>query len=355
MPWRPGPGGIRDGLTRRAARLELDADAIDDWVDGRMRGLSAIRTIEAAAADADLVIEAAIEDLAAKRAIFVALDRAAPSWAVLATNTSALSVTAIGGATSRPGRVIGLHFFNPAPVMRLVEIVTTGQTEPAVAEMAVGLMARWGRTPVRSADAPGFIVNRVNRPFTLEPLDAIASGGATVAAVDHAMRAAGYPMGPFELMDLIGLDVNLAVTRTLFAAALEAGDPLADRFRPSPIQERLVAEGHLGRKGGGGFYPGGWVAGEGATTPSIDPLAAALPERVELATINEAYRVVGDGVATVADVDLALRLGAGHPLGPFERVARLGGPGSVLARLRELAHDGPRFVPAPALVAASDR
>jgi 3-hydroxybutyryl-CoA dehydrogenase len=273
---------------------------------------------------------------------------------VLATNTSALSVTALGAATSRPGRVIGLHFFNPAPVMRLVEIVTTGLTEPAVAEMAVGLMARWGRTPVRSTDAPGFIVNRVNRPFTLEPLDALASGGTTVAAVDHAMRAAGYPMGPFELMDLIGLDVNLAVTRVLFGAALEAGDPLADRFRPSPIQERPVAEGHLGRKGGGGFYPSGRVVG-GEATPGIDPLAAALPERVGLATINEAYRVVGDGVATAADVDLALRLGAGHPLGPFERVARLGGPGAILARLRGPGHDGPRFVPAPALVAASDR
>jgi 3-hydroxybutyryl-CoA dehydrogenase len=345
---------IRSGLARRAARLDLDADAIDDWVDGRMEGLAPAAGFADLARASDLVVEAAAEDLAIKQGIFAALDRAAPPATIFATNTSALSVWAIGAATARPDRVAGIHFFNPAPVMRLVEVVGSRATDPFVVDRLIALMEAWGRTPVRVADAPGFIVNRVNRAFTLEPLAAYEAGEATVRDLDRAARAAGYPMGPFELMDLIGLDVNLAVTTALHDAALAAGDPLADRFRPSALQARLVAAGQLGRKSGGGFHGSDPATGsrEGLDGPP-GAAATATIDRTDLAIIDEAYRVIGDGVATAGDVDLALRLGAGHPLGPFERVEGLGGASVVLERISALADHGPRFVPAPALVAAA--
>ena len=212
---------IRDGLARRQSSPAQTAD--------RLQLMVSIDDL----ADADLVIEAAIEDLAVKRSIFEALERVVAPEAILATNTSALSVASIAAATDRPQRVAGLHFFNPAPVMRLVEVVTTPMTAPLVATRLTRLMTGWGRTPVRASDTPGFIVNRVNRPFTLEALAAVERGEGDPDGIDAAVRSHGYPMGPFELMDLIGLDVNLAVARALFDAANAAGDPIADRFRPS--------------------------------------------------------------------------------------------------------------------------
>ena len=170
------------------------------------------------------------------------------------------------------------------------------------------------------------------------------------------MRADGFPMGPFELMDLVGLDVNLAAARGVHAGAVAAGDPLADRFRPSPIQERLVAEGRLGRKTGDGFYrydDGRPVAPNdvvGVVRGPGEPLAAAaIAARITLAIVNEAYRAVGDGVATPDDIDLAMRLGANHPSGPFERAAALGGPAAVLRALETVGARGPRFQAAPTL------
>ena len=168
---------VRVGLGRRAAKLELDADSIDDWVDGRLANLRTAVTLDAVAAAADIAIEAALEDLDLKRTIFGALDREAPPDALLATNTSALSVAAIAVATSRPEHVLGLHFFNPAPLMPLVEVVRGPQTDADSVKRAVALMERWGKTPVVAEDAPGFIVNRVNRPFTLEALRDARSRG----------------------------------------------------------------------------------------------------------------------------------------------------------------------------------
>ena len=177
------------------------------------------------------------------------LDREAPPDAILATNTSALSVAAIALATSRPEHVLGLHFFNPAPLMALVEVVRAPQTDGDSVKRAVALMERWGKTPVVAEDAPGFIVNRVNRPFTLEALAMLEAGEADVAGDRCGDASAGYPMGPFELMDLIGIDVNLAV-----ATAVYEGLGRPERLRPSPIQERLVENGRFGRKTGAGFY-----------------------------------------------------------------------------------------------------
>ena len=172
-----------------------------------------------------VIIEAALEDLPTKRDIFRTLDVAAAPDVILATNTSALSVADIAEQTHDPGRVLGLHFFNPAPVMALVEVVVAPSTRSDVAGRAVALMESWGKTPIRCTDTPGFIVNRVNRPFTLEALRILDAREAGIEAIDAAMRHAGYPMGPFELMDLVGIDVNLAAADSDLGSAGQARPP----------------------------------------------------------------------------------------------------------------------------------
>lgn len=208
-----------------------------------------------------------------------------------------------------------------------------------------------GKHPVACLDAPGFIVNRVNRPFTLEPLRMLEAGEAAIVEADAAIRSAGYPMGPFAYMDLVGLDVNLAAARAIWQGFAEA-----ERFRPSPIQERLVAQGALGRKAERGFYTYPRDGGQARPSESFDregPAGSLAPaeivERVELAIINEAYRAVGEGIASPADIDLAMRLGANHPYGPFERVGQLG-VRTVVERLAGLqGSHGDRYAIAPAL------
>jgi 3-hydroxybutyryl-CoA dehydrogenase len=362
---------VRVGLARRAAKLELDADSIDEWVDGRLANIRTAVTLDAVAAAADIVIEAAVEDIDLKRTIFRALDREAPPDALLATNTSALSVAAIAVATSRPEHVLGLHFFNPAPLMPLVEVVRGAETDGDSVARAVALIERWGKTPVVADDAPGFIVNRVNRPFTLEALAMLEAGEASIPEIDAAVRSAGYPMGPFELMDLTGIDVTLAATQGIHEGFAARGDPLADRFRPSAIQERLVEARRLGRKAGAGFYA--YDAGLATDLPEVpgtvstDPAAAAaasgpldpatrdrIVERIELAIANEAYRARDEGVASEDDIDRALRLGAGHPAGPFERWADRGGATAIRDRLDNYADHRPRFVPARSLQRRDD-
>jgi 3-hydroxybutyryl-CoA dehydrogenase len=199
---------------------------------------------------AALVVEAIVEDLAAKRALVHALDAVVGDDAILASNTSSLSITAIAAGSRRPARVAGLHFFNPAPLLPLVEIVSGVDTAPAVAATLHATAAAWGKTPVHARSTPGFIVNRCARPFYGEALRLLAERAADVATLDAVMReAGGFRMGAFELMDLIGLDVNFAVTRSVFAATF--GDP---RYAPSFLQQELVDAGHLGRKSGRGFY-----------------------------------------------------------------------------------------------------
>jgi 3-hydroxybutyryl-CoA dehydrogenase len=355
-----GRARIRSGLERRATRLDLDLESADAWVAGRLAGLRDAPTLDdLAAAGPELVVEAALEDLEAKRAIFRALDATTDRATILATNTSALSVAAIAAATRHPARVLGLHFFNPAPVMPLVEVVASPATDPATLDRATALTTAWGKVPVLCRDTPGFIVNRVNRPFTLEALSMLEAGEASVEAIDAAMRGDGFPMGPFELMDLVGLDVNLAAARGVYSGSVDAGDPAAERFRPSPIQEHLVADGRLGRKTDAGFY---LYDDQGRQTgPAADVERRAdghdrldgptVARRITLAIINEAYRAAGDRVATRSDIDLAMRLGANHPSGPFERAAALGGPAAIVAGLRAVGVDRPRFVPAPSLLA----
>jgi 3-hydroxybutyryl-CoA dehydrogenase len=237
---------VDEGALTRARETILRRLGAAGDVESRLRLAT---TLDAMAAEADVIIEAAWEDLALKRTIVATLDAAAPPQVIVATNTSALSVEAIAGAAAHPERVLGLHWFNPVPRMELVEVVRHPTTDAALLERAAAIVTGWGKTPVRCRDTPGFIVNRVNRPFTIEALRLLEAGTATVSAIDAALRGAGFPMGPFELMDLIGIDVNLAAARAVWSGL---GHP--DRLRPSPIQERLVAEGRLGRKTGEGFY-----------------------------------------------------------------------------------------------------
>lgn len=311
---------IGDGLTRRTAKLGLDPGEASDWVAERLARVRHIPTLDGLADEADLVIESAIEDLALKQTVFRTLDGVADADVILATNTSALSVTEIAVATTRPDRVVGLHFFNPAPVMALVEVVAPSLTDPAVIARAVATMTAWGKTAVVCADQPGFIVNRVNRPFTTQALRILESGAASVSEIDEALRADGFPMGPFELMDLTGIDVSLAA-----ATAIWDGLGRPERLRPSPIQERLVEAGHLGRKAGRGFYryEDGRSVGEAdpavASGPGGSLPPAAIRARIVDAIVAEARLAVADGVAQPDTIDLALRLGAGHPRGPFER------------------------------------
>ena len=371
--------------TRRAAAeptKSRQSNAAREWVATTIARLESAPDLDVLARASDIVIEAALEEFGAKQAIFARLDAMAPPGAILATNTSALSVGQIAFATNRPERVLGLHFFNPAPIMRLVEVVAAPDTAPGHIDLAMDLVRSWGRTPVRCADTPGFIVNRVNRPFTLEALRILAAGGGTIEGIDAALRADGFPMGPFELMDLVGIDVNLAAARGIYEKFGRTA-----RFRPSPIQERLVTAGQLGRKSGQGFYrydldgralgPAAEVLGAAPvpalTTESsavepqhaahamdvadVAPLAPLAPmtpgeivDWVVLAIVNEAYRALGEHVALQDDIDLALRLGAGHPRGPFEQVDRFGGLAGVVARLEALVPAGDaRFEPAALL------
>ena len=203
-----------------------------------------------ALAGSDVVIEAINEDLELKRTVFAELDRICPPPTILASNTSTLSITAIAAATRTPERVAGMHFFNPAPLMRLVEVARGAATAQATLDALIGLAERMGKTPVLTLDTPGFIVNRVARPFYGEALRLLAEQVAGHEAIDLLVTlGGGFPMGPFELMDLIGLDVNLQAAQSMYDSTY--GEP---RYRPQSIQRRYVESGRLGRKTGVGFY-----------------------------------------------------------------------------------------------------
>jgi len=219
-------------------------------------------------ARAACVIEAVAEDLAVKQALFAGLEKVVTPDCVLATNTSSLSPTAIAAGLSHPGRLVGLHFFNPAPVMRLVEVVSGLATEPAVAVAVTELAQSWGKQVVQAAATPGFIVNRVARPFYAEALRLAEEQAASPATIDAVLtQAGGFRMGPFALMDLVGQDVNEAVTRSVWTAF--GYDP---RFAPSLLQRALVEAGWLGRKTGRGWYEYG-----GDAPPAVPDVAPARP------------------------------------------------------------------------------
>lgn len=234
---------ITKSLDKAIARGKLD-EAGKSAVLGRLTGA----TQREALADADIVVEAIAEDLDVKLGLFADLDRICKPGAILATTTSSLSVAQCASATSRPEDVIGMHFFNPAPVMKLVEVVTTEQTAEDVDETVRALCLATGKHPVSCGDRAGFIVNALLFPYLNDAIRLHEAVGTPLAEIDEAMKVTGLPMGPFELLDVVGNDVSLAIQQTLLSAFGHAG------WTPSPLLEKLVAEGKLGRKTKEGFH-----------------------------------------------------------------------------------------------------
>lgn len=260
--------------------------------------------------DCDFVVEAIVERLDVKQATFTALEKVVAPECVLATNTSSLSIASIAAACSHPERVLGVHFFNPAPLLPLVELVPSIRTAPSVLANARALVERWGKTAVQAADTPGFIVNRIARPFYGEALRMLEEGVADVATIDWAMRQfGGFRMGPFELMDFIGHDVNYVVTESVWTAMYY--DP---RYKPSLTQKRLLEAGLLGRKSGRGFYD----YGAEAVAPEPhrdDTLGTVIFRRTLAMLVNEAVDAVFLRVASPADIETAMTKGVNYPKG----------------------------------------
>lgn len=303
-------------------------------------------------APCELVIEAIVERLAAKQSLFAALEAVVAPEAILATNTSSLSVAAIGGGRTHPDRVIGIHFFNPAPVMPLVEIIPSIATSPLVSAAVRLLVDRWGKTTVLATDTPGFIVNRIARPYYGEALRLLEEGYGDCATIDWALtELAGFKMGPFALMDFIGNDVNFAVTSSVFESMFF--DP---RYKPALTQRRLVEAGLLGRKSGQGYYD--HRAGAAFPEPNRDTVRGqAIVDRVLAMLVNEAADARLWNVASADDIEIAMTKGVNYPKGLLAWGDEIG-PKVVLARLEALhaEYGEDRYRPSPFLrrVAAAD-
>jgi 3-hydroxybutyryl-CoA dehydrogenase len=311
----------------------------------------------------DVVIEAAKEDLGVKQDLFVALEAVGGPRALYATNTSSLDIPSIAAPMAHPERLVGMHFFNPPTRMRLVEVVHGETTGEAAEEEANAFATAWGKTTVRCTSTPGFIVNRVARPFYGEAQWMLAAGLATATEIDAALRDAGFRMGPLELTDLIGQDVNLAVGTSVWEQT--GRDP---RYEPTDLQRDLVKRGQLGRKSGIGVYtygPGDEVVADRSAdlrddranagqhpdgADDLPPVARDVVARTLAMLVNEAVDLVERGEASAEDVDLAMQLGTNYPRGPIAWGREIGFD-VVRQQLAELdaAHPGGRYRPSPGL------
>lgn len=332
-----------DGLRRTMDRLVEKGKFTTEQANGLVERITPASDLEQLHV-AGLVIEAIIEDLGIKKKLFSDLEKIIASDTVLATNTSSLSVTAIAAACQHPERVVGLHFFNPAPILPLVEVVPGLVTAPELPTRMVDLMAAWGKLPVQCKDTPGFIVNRVARPFYGESIRIFEEGIADMPTIDAALKSVGFKMGPFELMDLIGNDINFTVTRTVWEAFFY--DP---RYKPSFTQQRQVESGRLGRKSGRGYYS--YAEGTTPPSPTADPqLSAEIAERVLAMLINEATDALFWNVASAKDIDLAMTKGVNYPKGLLAWANEKGASHwlTILEHLQQVTGED-RYRPSPLL------
>ena len=296
---------IRKALARSVEKQKLTAGESDS-IQSRIHPATATAEL----AGCGLVIEAIVEDLRAKQELFKAAEGILSANSILATNTSSLSVSAIASACRNPGRVIGIHFFNPPTIMPLVEIVPGLATDQSVTDSARQLIDSWGKTTVIASDTPGFIVNRIARPFYGEALRMYEEGIADMPTIDWAMRElGGFRMGPFELMDFIGNDINLAATKSVYEALFHDS-----RFRPSLTQQRLVDSGFLGKKAGRGYYD--YAEGAIKPEPNTDrDLGELIFRRILSMLINQAADALYLRIASAEDIDRAMTLGVNYPKG----------------------------------------
>jgi 3-hydroxybutyryl-CoA dehydrogenase len=259
--------------------------------------------------DCTLVIEAIIENLAVKQTVFKDLSSILSDDAIVASNTSSLSITALANSYKHPSKFLGLHFFNPAPLMPLVEVIPGLQSKEEVVASCYQLMKIWNKVPVIAKDTPGFIVNRVARPFYGEALRIVEEQIASIEEVDTIMKTkGGFKMGPFELMDLIGNDINYTVTETVWTQTYY--DP---RYKPSQIQKKMVESGRLGRKTGQGYYA---YSNSASSVISVDDKKSDLVfYRVLAMLVNEAADALYYGIATKEDIDIAMTKGVNYPKG----------------------------------------
>ncbi len=313
----------QEALDKAKAALEkvlkrlIEKGRIDDSEKDRIQANITYVTTLKELANADLTIEAIVENLEVKKKVFQELETYVSNTAIIASNTSSLSIASIAASLQYPERCIGIHFFNPAPLMKLVEVIPAVQTSQNVLDTCVAEITRWKKVVAIAKDTPGFIVNRVARPFYGEALRMYEEGVANFATIDAAMKSVGgFRMGPFELMDFIGNDVNYTVTETVFNAFYQ--DP---RYKPSFTQQRYSQAGYLGRKSGRGYYDYKNVEADNAfaKAPSQAAIATqdkeAIFERILVMLINEAADALFWNVASAEDIDNAMTKGVNYPKG----------------------------------------
>jgi 3-hydroxybutyryl-CoA dehydrogenase len=313
-----GLDAIRKNLAKGAERERWSSDQADAATH-RVRPVRALAEL----ADCELVIEAAPERLDLKRELFERLSDACEPGTVLATNTSSIPVTQIASAAAEPENVVGLHFFNPPPLMKLVELIAAVETSERALALARATGEAMGKRVIDASDGPGFLVNRCGRPFAGEALRLLQERLATHDEIDRIYRVGGgYRMGPFELMDLVGIDVGFAVAKSFYE--LSFGEP---RWRPNPLQARMVAAGRLGRKTGRGWYDYSDGSGDRRDDGADAELSrehSQLLDRVQCCIVNEGVFALGEGVGSADDIDAGVKLGLNWPRGSIELGRELG-------------------------------